>query len=605
MMETRLLDAVIEALGSQIAPRAQILDVARQGEDRIDLLVEREGGRARITFDLAPARACAYISRPRMGETPDEALRRFLVGQWVVGIDRPTEAPVMRLRLTAPGSADVGLWIVLEWLGGRPDLIVVDAAREEILATLLAPSGAHVERRTRGVRYEWPARSHRPGYAGATQAQVASALERGSADERVRSLVRGFGDLPSYLAFDALRRGEDVASALRAIAAAPFDPVLYEGVVEDPALPRAFVSPVCLPSLEPHRSRRTGGLLRLIEHAHEAALRAEGDREARGALTRAIGGEERRLMRLHGHLSAESADAEAAPLLRRQAEALLVHMGEIPRGASSFACPDPQDPGRSLVIELDPRRSASANADAIFRRARRLERGAPLRARRIRALEEAIARLSVLRSQIPTMAMGTRGEEMLIAALGPFRRGRGPLPTRESGTPVAGGRRSRAAATALRARPSEPHDKGRVAQKRPEERFHPRTYRTREGWTVLVGRSNEENDYVTHVLARPDDYWFHAHGCPGSHVVLRREGRKDNPSVRTLEETASIAAWFSKARTSRKAPIVYTLKKYVRRPRKGPPGLALVTREKLILIEPKAPPDADRGGWTDDEDDTS
>jgi predicted ribosome quality control (RQC) complex YloA/Tae2 family protein len=106
---------------------------------------------------------------------------------------------------------------------------------------------------------------------------------------------------------------------------------------------------------------------------------------------------------------------------------------------------------------------------------------------------------------------------------------------------------------------------------------------------------------VTHVLAKPDDYWFHAHGCPGSHVVLRREGRKDNPSVRTIEEAAAIAAWFSKARTSKHAPIVYTLKKYVRRPRKGPPGLALITREKTILITPRAPADAEPGGWGDEE----
>ncbi|MBK8232716.1 MAG: hypothetical protein IPK72_19565 [Candidatus Eisenbacteria bacterium] len=64
--------------------------------------------------------------------------------------------------------------------------------------------------------------------------------------------------------------------------------------------------------------------------------------------------------------------------------------------------------------------------------------------------------------------------------------------------------------------------------------------------------------------------WFHAHGVPGSHVVLRREGRKDNPSAKTMEEAAAIAAFFSKARHAGKAPVIYTLKKYVRKPSKAP-----------------------------------
>jgi predicted ribosome quality control (RQC) complex YloA/Tae2 family protein len=108
---------------------------------------------------------------------------------------------------------------------------------------------------------------------------------------------------------------------------------------------------------------------------------------------------------------------------------------------------------------------------------------------------------------------------------------------------------------------------------------------------------------VTHSLAHSEDYWFHAEGCPGSHVVLKREGRRDNPSGRTIREAAEIAAYFSKARTSKKAPVVYTLKKYVRKPRKGAPGLALVTQEKMIMVEPKAPETSDPGGWGDEEGD--
>ncbi|MBK8233084.1 MAG: DUF814 domain-containing protein [Candidatus Eisenbacteria bacterium] len=105
---------------------------------------------------------------------------------------------------------------------------------------------------------------------------------------------------------------------------------------------------------------------------------------------------------------------------------------------------------------------------------------------------------------------------------------------------------------------------------------------------------------MTHVLAHPEDLWFHAHGVPGSHVVLRREGRKDNPSAKTMEEAAAIAAFFSKARHAGKAPVIYTLKKYVRKPRKAPAGLAMVEREKMIMVQPRDPDEGRTPEWEED-----
>ncbi|MBD3162947.1 MAG: DUF814 domain-containing protein, partial [Candidatus Eisenbacteria bacterium] len=361
-------------------------------------------------------------------------------------------------------------------------------------------------------------------------------------------------------------------------------------------LPVAFVSPVPLPSLEAHRSRRPGGLFTQLEKSHEEVLRHEEGRTVREAYLRLLEKEERRLLQLHGKLRAEARSAETAPDLRRRAEALLVHAQEIPRGADRFACPDPGDPTRTFEIDLDPTLSPPANADRIFRTARRLERGVPLRARRIRALEEAVARLSILKERARTggTELERKGAGWLREALGRFARKREieRWDRRAADAAPAGG--PAASRSAAREAPVRKRERGPA--------FHPRTYKTREGWTVLVGRSNAENDFVSHTLARPEDFWFHVHGCPGSHVVLRRQGRKDNPSVRTIEEVAAIAAWFSKARTSRKAPVVYTLKKYVRRPRKAPPGLALVTREKTVMVEPRAPEQGDPGGWTDESD---
>ena len=89
----------------------------------------------------------------------------------------------------------------------------------------------------------------------------------------------------------------------------------------------------------------------------------------------------------------------------------------------------------------------------------------------------------------------------------------------------------------------------------------------KNGPTLSVGSAtltafsgvNEGNDYVTHSLARPEDYWFHVHGCPGSHVVLRRGKGKNEPSKQTLEEVATWAAFYSQARSAGKVPVIWTL----------------------------------------------
>lgn len=116
-----------------------------------------------------------------------------------------------------------------------------------------------------------------------------------------------------------------------------------------------------------------------------------------------------------------------------------------------------------------------------------------------------------------------------------------------------------------------------------------RTFLTKTGWEILVGRNNKENDLLTFKVARPDDIWFHAQGVPGSHVVLKKKEKKAEPSSGEIRQAAEIAAYFSKAREEKKAEVAYTFAKYVRKPKGAKPGLALVEREKAIVVKPGLP----------------
>jgi predicted ribosome quality control (RQC) complex YloA/Tae2 family protein len=119
-------------------------------------------------------------------------------------------------------------------------------------------------------------------------------------------------------------------------------------------------------------------------------------------------------------------------------------------------------------------------------------------------------------------------------------------------------------------------------------------YQLPGGWEVLVGRSDADNDYLSLKLAAPADWWFHVHGMPGSHVILR--ARRDmEPDRGTLERAAAIAAYYSKARTGGVTPVSCTRARDVSKPRGARPGTVQIRREKLLKVRPGLPePSPDR-----------
>jgi predicted ribosome quality control (RQC) complex YloA/Tae2 family protein len=118
-----------------------------------------------------------------------------------------------------------------------------------------------------------------------------------------------------------------------------------------------------------------------------------------------------------------------------------------------------------------------------------------------------------------------------------------------------------------------------------------RPYRTLvvDGFEVLVGRGDEDNDHLTFDVAEPGDLWLHvAGGTPGSHVVVRNpEGIEVPRSV--VEVAAAAAAWYSKARGARSVEVHLCRAGDVRKPRGAPPGLVELARYKSMRVRPGLP----------------
>lgn len=113
----------------------------------------------------------------------------------------------------------------------------------------------------------------------------------------------------------------------------------------------------------------------------------------------------------------------------------------------------------------------------------------------------------------------------------------------------------------------------------------PLRYISSDGYEILVGKSNLQNDELTLRIAEPTDLWMHTKDIPGSHVIIRTNGRSELPET-TMEEAANLAAFYSKAKGSSMVPVDYTQRKNIKKPNGAKPGMVIYLTNKTIYITP-------------------
>jgi predicted ribosome quality control (RQC) complex YloA/Tae2 family protein len=281
-------------------------------------------------------------------------------------------------------------------------------------------------------------------------------------------------------------------------------------------------------------------------------------REIDKALARARARLEKRLVAI----DQDANRADDAPRLREEATLLLSAIGAWKHGSSEVVALDyHEDPPRPITLEVDPREGPKVAADARFKRARRLERGAEMaRTRRALTVQE-IATLSALGER----ARDATDRDVLTAVAHEAR----ALGVRGLGDAAAG----KAAARGARARKTK-----KQPTRTPHRRFLGFSDRP-----ILVGRGAADNDELTTKHARPHDLWLHARGQRGAHVVVPlTRGEACPPEL--LGDAAMLAAHFSDARGEPLVEVQYVERRHVRKPRGAAVGAVLVDREKVMMV---------------------
>ena len=106
----------------------------------------------------------------------------------------------------------------------------------------------------------------------------------------------------------------------------------------------------------------------------------------------------------------------------------------------------------------------------------------------------------------------------------------------------------------------------------------------RPPFTIYVGKNNKQNDYIVSKLSRDEDLWFHVHNCAGSHVLLRVEAGQE-PTGEIIFECAKLAKEYSSAKNSSKVGVIYTKRKFLKKPSGASLGYVTYKNEKEIIVD--------------------
>ena len=269
-------------------------------------------------------------------------------------------------------------------------------------------------------------------------------------------------------------------------------------------------------------------------------------------LLRVLTSASERVRRKLANQQQELAAAADRETLRLYGDLINANLHAIRPGAAEATLIDYYDPEcRTRTVPLDPSISAAANAQRYYKEYRKAQTAERMLTERIAAGEEELAYIDTV---FDALSRATTAREL----------------------------------DELRAELEEQgylkRQKGGKSKAKAVPPMKPMTFRSDDGFTILVGRNNTENDRLTLRTAKGSDIWMHTKNIPGSHVIVVTEGQ--TPPDRTLEQAAILAATHSKAAGSVQVPVDYTAARYVKKPAGAKPGMVIYTDNRTAYVNP-------------------
>ncbi|MCE1187866.1 MAG: NFACT RNA binding domain-containing protein [Ignavibacteria bacterium] len=247
----------------------------------------------------------------------------------------------------------------------------------------------------------------------------------------------------------------------------------------------------------------------------------------------------------------EIAETARSTTYRLYGDLILAHSNEISQGLVVITLPDFYNSEILYTVKLNPLMDSFRNAEYYYTKARNTE----IRQQKIAELLPALEQKYSILLKYKTQINDSISEEDLEKIASRLKMGK--------------------------------VNTGNENAQNDEAKF--RRFIVEEKYLILVGKDAHNNDVLTMKTAKPNDLWFHARGCSGSHVIIRVNKGMDKIPKNIVQAAASLAAFYSKAKTSKMAPVAYTEKKFVTKRKGMDPGQVLLMRESVIMVKPEIP----------------
>ena len=560
------LDAIyLSALTGELREKIEggRIDKVQQPEkDMLLISLRSKGENLKLLLSAGTGRARVQLTESSF-ENPAEPpmfcmlLRKHLVGARIVSVRQPDWERMLIMELE--GHDEMGYasrkLLIAELIGRSSNIILVDGDGRIIDCMRRADfAGDALRRMLPGMIYRLPPKQDKPALMETEPEQRRELIARADPEESMdKWLLGSFSGLSPLvcreLAYRCCGSFETLPQLLDAFVDSVKAGDMRPYILWDGDKPSDFSFMKIGQYGETMSCREEESFSQLLDSFYSRRERAEQQRRRSHQLYKTVRTMRDRLQRKLAGQSEELRRTENRDQVRKMAELVTANIYRIKRGDRKLKCQDYYDPDcGEIEIALDPLKTPQQNAAAMFREYNKLK-GA--RSHLTGLIAQGETQLDYLNSVLEMLSLSESEKDISdirreLEETGYIRR-------------QSGSRQSRVKAQA------------------------PLRFVTDDGFEVLAGRSNIQNDQLTTKLCRRTDYWFHTQKVHGSHVILRCSDREPTPLA--ISQAATIAAYYSQGRDGGKIAVDYTMLRFVRKPSGALPGKVIYTDYKTVMTQ--------------------
>ncbi len=558
------LDAIyLSALTAELKDKlvgGRIDKVQQPERDMLLLSLRAKGENLRLLLAAGTGNARVHLTESDF-ENPAEPpmfcmlLRKHLVGAHISAVYQPDFERLLIIELE--GHDEMGFAsqkkLVAEMIGRSANVILVDGEGRIVDCMRRMDFGGDAQRRMLpGMIYRLPPKQEKPPLLETDSAQRKTMIAGSDRQQSLdKWLLSSFAGLSPLVCRELAHRCGGSYDTLPELLDAFVDSVqagdLRPTILYEEGKPRDF-SFMPISQYGPSVScREEESFSKLLDSFYSQRDRAEQQRRRSHQLFKTVRTIRDRIQRKLASQTEELRRTEDRDEVRKTAELVTANIYRIKKGDRTLECVDYYDPECPVIrIALDPLKTPQQNAAALFKEYNKLKAA---RAHLTGLIEEGERQLDYLNSVLELLSLS------------------------ETEKDISDIRRELIATGYLRKQGGSKADRSKGQA--------PWRFVTDDGFEVLAGRSNVQNDELTTKTGRRTDYWFHTQRLHGSHVILRCNGLE--PTELAIAQASAIAAYYSQGREGGKVPVDYTMLRFVRKPSGALPGKVIYTDYKTIM----------------------